>query len=1741
MLSISNVTPDQGANYFKQENYYSQEEAKEQSQWFGKGAAQFGLSGHVESEAFKNLLHGESPDGKKTLSGKKINPKKHRAGYDLTFSAPKSVSLAVLMGGHKQLEEAHRRAVERVLELIEQRYAQARVWDGKQQKHVNTGNLIVGQFHHTTSREKDPQLHTHCVILNCTQLENGKWRALSNEELYNNKMLLGAIYRNELAYEARKLGYEIESHTGELFEIFGYTQFQLEWFSKRRQQILELVGPNATAAQKEWANLQTRAKKGKELPREELLGWWQAQDEAFNLQIQHPIPQATAQPIQDATAATTAIKEAIEHCSERTVDFKRKVLEKFIFSEIKQFSYAELEIALVNDPELITTLDGHFTTQAAVTRELETIRLMQQGQGQLESVANTEIVGAYLENKTLTPGQQQAIAIAATTTNQFVGWQGVAGAGKTYALNEFRQIAQAQGYVLKGYAPSSEAAKVLGEEVSIESTTVASLIVSKQPEEIQLNQIWIVDEAGLLSAKDAYTLLQRATEAQARVILVGDTRQLSAVEAGNPFKSLQQAGMQTAHLNQSLRQRTKDLQAAVDLVAQGQVKQGIARLESANCIVVIPEAEQRLEQLVVDYMAVAPAEREATLVLAGTNQERLEITQRIRKELKAEGTLGQATKVTQLRPKDLTQVQARYTHHYKIGDVVVPTREYKRLGLTKFQPYQVEALDRNSLRLKATDGTQRTVDPMTFRKTVYTQQGIEIAVGERLKWTRNDQERARRNGQEFTVAALAGDTAQIQYQDGKTDNIHLNQLHHLDYALVSTTYSSQGKTASRVLVATDRTMSKESFYVAISRVKHELKIYTEDHAQLLELAQKSRAKNNPSDVLLSSPQTVAATTAAATAEVSSPHINKESTDERTQQPTESTQNPQQFQPGDGISIGRSVSERLNANSRTARPHRGLDSSPTTSGSRTTELRPGASHSAANQSGQRVERPVLRTQRVSEQWRGVGNNNHPLVTGARRPTSGNERPNTSSGGTTSAAKPAFYQSGAEARQPDRRIAALAQGNEQLKQDNEQLEYNNKQLKEPVQSGVTRLNQRFNQNARPAVTEGERPPGAVNNVDRSARGIDSSPSTAEPTARQLVGTDPPRASRRPAVEPRLTDAIQHIGTVHEQLGTARTSTRPTVEVVNYSDSEPERNSPEVVPSAEQFSSTSIQPTGELQQLSSNANHFNQHFQSAFGAAASEEATQQSDGATEQQPQQPRASYRQSTPGFDSHLQQLGRVSSQLRNSGASLADLNSMAAQLSLTTVASRLGLTPAGDHANRWQGAGVVVDINGDRFYNHQTQQQGGGAIAFIMQTRHWSYRQATNWLKHGSPAAQKTEQLPQSLPPQAQTSFTPPVKDEQQWTAVRRYLIQQRSLPAGLVDELHVAGKIYADRSGNAVFPQTAEQGRVTRANLLSVWSERSLPQLVQGSQPGDSWFQFSQGSGKLARIVLTESPLDAMSLAALEQGQHQHRSVYISIDKEQSIPTLQQFAAQGVAIEVAFGVDSESENKAQQILDLLSTATRRKPNQIQGWNVQLRQTRSRHASASSKQIPPVQQLDSKALILNAISQERAAYAYACKSDVKTAVLGLVAGRDRHEIEKDISSQSQLIKHWQVSERSPAVAIAKTNYYIDQLCAEAQTHPLYYQELYKRYVADIRDQEGNLPKEELDQKVALAATRVHSEETVKSILKHSLVSLLKGDEYIQQTLAQAKNQIQGQTQKASQEQQQKIHTSKQDIDFDHQA
>jgi conjugative relaxase-like TrwC/TraI family protein len=813
MLTPKNIKAKTAVKYFKQ-GYY------QKGKWLGKGAATLGLKGEIKNDlVYENIVNGLTPDGSKRLNRREVQQDRRKAAVDCTFAAPKSVSLCALVGNDERLILAHERAVEKVLQQMESEYSQSRVMlGGNQQEVVKTQNMVIAKYDHIESRELDPHLHSHCLVMNMTQLPNGEWYSHLNDEIFRNQKLLGMKYQHYLALEVQKLGYEIEQRSHGQFDIKGYSEQDLNDFSKRRMQILARTGVDATWAEREKAWKKTRRNKENVSP-EELKTLWQQEAAALGLEIVKPgmpIPQKDCAGFDEKIFA-----DAVKYCSERRVAFRAEDIQAFILSESRPIDIATVEPLISNSDELIRIEQKNgcrYTTITAVERELATINLMKAGQRRENAIATREVVKQHLAPSQLNFGQRQAVMMTLTSSNSFVAWQGVAGAGKTFALKQVKEIAQAQGYTVKGFAPSAKASKVLGEDLVAQTETVARLLAYKSPDVIEPNQLWIVDEAGLLSAKDAYRLFQKANIEKARVILVGDTRQLSAIESGNPFKSLQQAGIETAYLNESQRQKNAPaLKLAIDLLAEGRVKDGFARLNEIGSIQKVSEST-KTALIVEAYFQAPPEERAKTLVLAGTNKERLELTAALRIAAQAEGSLGSDVTLTQLKAKDLREVQLGYTSHFALGDMVMPLRNYKRKGLEKGELYQVVGKTTDTISLRAADGKQLDVS-LDFKKAVYQREEINIAVGDRLMWKKNNYELRLVNGTEVTVSAINGNVVEVVDKDNLVQIVDLDKPQHLDHAIVRTTYSSQGESADRVLVAADSTMGQESFYVAASRAR----------------------------------------------------------------------------------------------------------------------------------------------------------------------------------------------------------------------------------------------------------------------------------------------------------------------------------------------------------------------------------------------------------------------------------------------------------------------------------------------------------------------------------------------------------------------------------------------------------------------------------------------------------------------------------------------------------------------------------------------------------------------------------------------------------------------------------------------------------------------------------------------------------------------------------------------------------
>ena len=281
------------ASYFTKDNYYTDKDASEASAWAGAGADLAGLTGPITEDVFKAILEGRMPDGTVMQDGRNGN---HRAGMDLTFSAPKSVTLLAYIGGDERLLAANMAAVKSTIAWAEKNLAEARVSKNGKVETVKTGNLVVALFQHDTNRNLDPQAHVHAVIANVTKVEkdgeNGKesvWRALHNDKLWKNNTLLGSIYHAQLRANVEALGYTIGA-VGKhgTFEIAGVSRTAVEAFSTRRSEILAAAAkvldyqhPSGLEA----VALRTRNSKPVVEDRAEMKAEWSARAKAHDIDL----------------------------------------------------------------------------------------------------------------------------------------------------------------------------------------------------------------------------------------------------------------------------------------------------------------------------------------------------------------------------------------------------------------------------------------------------------------------------------------------------------------------------------------------------------------------------------------------------------------------------------------------------------------------------------------------------------------------------------------------------------------------------------------------------------------------------------------------------------------------------------------------------------------------------------------------------------------------------------------------------------------------------------------------------------------------------------------------------------------------------------------------------------------------------------------------------------------------------------------------------------------------------------------------------------------------------------------------------------------------------------------------------------------------------------------------------------------------------------------------------------------
>ena len=886
------ASPSQGASYYEKDGYYAKDdpEHREASRWAGKGAEALGLSGQVDPDTFRRILEGKVPDGPQLGRRGPDGEIEHRPGRDVTLSAPKSVSLLAMVGGDERIVDAHDKAVGATLAWVEEHAVRTRVQDRATGAMVRTGGqkMVAATFRHDTSRNLDPQLHTHCVIANMVQGKDGKWRTMVNDGLYRQNMAIGAIYRAELAEGLRELGYGIEkTHADGRFEIAGVPRDVIEAFSTRRAEIeaamaergLGTTGENRHLAAR--ATLMTRAAK-RDVDKGALRETWKLQAsmlgfdaDAIHANARQAERDRTPPDLftQPGDVAGDAARWAVEHLSERQAVFGHgDLLAATLGRDPGSVTVpaAERAIAALEHRGGLHAARGldhgrHWTTDAALARESETIDLMRSGQGAEKAIMRGWVAETKLHRGRLNEGQKAAVKTILTVRDRVIGVQGYAGTGKTTMLKRLRVLAESHGHRVVGLAPSASAARTLEQESGIASETLqrflarhAGVIENRGTMKGLRNlrgqfakTVLVVDESSLASSEQMRGLLRTATALRlARVVLVGDEKQLGAVEAGKPFAQLRAAGMQTVVMDEIVRQRDAELKEAVRASLAGEVKTAFARL-GGNIAQV--ERDELGTHAAARWLELPPEQRATTGVTAPTRALRDAINDTIRTRLVAEGAVsGPARQGEKLVSRGLTRTQMTVASNYAIGDTVIFNRAYKTLGVSAGDERRVVGVDRRWKRVDLADGRGRVVKWAPERLAaakggaeVYRGVAMELRAGDRVRWTRNDPGSGLVNGATATVERIEYSGVRFRLEDGSAARLADGdpQLRHLDRAWAATVHAFQGRTVDRIIATMPadhpKLTTQQAFYVAISRARDRAELVTDDAWKLADQLERA--------------------------------------------------------------------------------------------------------------------------------------------------------------------------------------------------------------------------------------------------------------------------------------------------------------------------------------------------------------------------------------------------------------------------------------------------------------------------------------------------------------------------------------------------------------------------------------------------------------------------------------------------------------------------------------------------------------------------------------------------------------------------------------------------------------------------------------------------------------------------------------------------------------------------------------
>lgn len=808
--SISNSS--QAALYYESlatEDYYELG-GEPAGYWSGQLQSALYLTGQVQTGELGKMLQGYHPITGETLSSN-AGPD-HKGGWDMTFSAPKSVSVAWALADVETktaIQNAQKKAVEAGIKFMEQHSFSSRDRD---EMSGSIHQIIAAAYEHSTSRTQDPHLHTHVLVANLGLRVDSSVCAIDFDSRW--KLAAGAVYRAEFSHELQQLGFQIEPEMNKSFSINGIPKNLCDAFSKRRTAILEQAEKHGVTSVQgmQIATFATRENKTGEISRSQLFAHWQSEAIALGYQPdliqQCQIYQLIQSKMLTPMEIFTDLHQQMSTFTPQQLHHAVAVAAQCHMSGDGINQYVD---EILRHPELVrlqsinhkldrglNQTELRFTTQTQMI--LEQKLLDQARNRQHETMHQIQVDPTLIEQSKLTVEQQRAFEHITIESGGVKIIQGMAGTGKGYLLGVAHLAWENVGLDVRGATLAAKAAQGLQESTQIPSQTLHSLIHQLNTEKTELTSktVLVIDEAGMVGSRQLAQILDYADQVKAKVVLIGDSQQLQPIDAGGAFRLLAQ-NLGYASLQNIQRQKELVDRKIVMQLASGQSQQALDLMRKQGKLHVQPTQEETIRKLVEDWWQAKVEQPSAsTLMLAGTRSDLYQLNQAARLKMHKSGELGASCEVETIH-NDIHSFR-----EFAVGDRILFCKNQRRLGITNG--------DVGILK--------------------------EIQINQDGHW----QFQVEREGSKIVEFSL-------------TDDKNIKSAYTaIDHAYAISVHKAQGMTVDHAFVlSSDAMMDREWSYVAASRAREQTHFYcsAEIETQLETKMERSRQKDTSLDYAVS--------------------------------------------------------------------------------------------------------------------------------------------------------------------------------------------------------------------------------------------------------------------------------------------------------------------------------------------------------------------------------------------------------------------------------------------------------------------------------------------------------------------------------------------------------------------------------------------------------------------------------------------------------------------------------------------------------------------------------------------------------------------------------------------------------------------------------------------------------------------------------------------------------------------------